>query len=87
MCDCYTAECESCECSIELHIEDYCTEQENVHPYCNRCSRKLKNPTAAKIFEDKITSLDQVEGTKGKHIGEKVIILCDDEYAYGIYLN
>ncbi len=87
MCDCYTTECTLCGCKMELHIADFCTEQKNVHPYCNRCTRKLVKPVAAKIFKDKITDLDQVEGTKAKHIGQEVIILCGDASAYGIHLN
>ena len=76
-----------CKCDIEIHIADFCTKKENVHPYCNRCTRKLVKPIAAKIFRDKITSLDQIEGIKSKHIGQEVIILCDDASAYGVYLN
>ncbi len=89
MCDCYTAKCELCGCDISLHIADFCTKRENVHPFCNRCTRKLKlaKPKTAKIFVDKITDLEQVEGTKAKHIGQKVIIFCDDVDAYGIHLN
>ena len=87
MCDCYTAKCELCGCKISLHIADFCTKRENVHPYCNRCSRKLVKPVAAKIFKDTITSMEQVEGTQPKHIGQEVVILCGDSDAYGIHLN
>ena len=87
MCDCYTAKCELCGCKISLHIADFCTKRENVHPYCNRCSRKLVKPVAAKIFKDKITDTEQVEGTQAKHIGQEVVILCGDSDAYGIHLN
>jgi hypothetical protein len=72
---------------MSLHIADFCTKRENVLPYCNRCSRKLKNPKAPKIFKDKIRMLEQVEGTKAKHIGQEVIILCKDKNAHGISLN
>ena len=87
MCDCYIAKCVLCGCEMSLHIADFCTQRKNVHPYCNRCTRKLVNPVAVKIFEDKITFPLQVEGTKAKHIGQKVIILCSDSNAHGIYLN
>lgn len=87
MCDCYIAKCVLCGCEISIHIADFCTQRKNVHPYCNRCSRKLIKPVAAKIFEDKITDLMQVEGTKSKHIGQKITILCEDSIAYGIHLN
>lgn len=87
MCDCYTAKCEGCGCKMSLHIADWCTKRENVHPYCNRCSRKLQNPEATKVFRDTIRDLKQIEGTKVKHIGQEIIILCDDKNAHGIYLN
>lgn len=42
MCDCYTAKCAGgCEANIEMHIADFCTARENVHPYCISCTRKL----------------------------------------------
>ncbi len=87
MCDCYTAKCEGCSCSMEIHISDYCTKRKNVHPYCNRCTRKLVKPVAVQIFEDVIDDFKQVEGIKSKHIRQNVIILCDDAEAYGIHLN
>lgn len=87
MCDCYTAKCGGCGCSISMHIGDFCTSRQNVHPYCPRCTRKLKKngiPKAAQIFEDTIDDKYQVDGGRK---GQKVIILCDDPDAYGVYLN
>ena len=87
MCDCYTAKCENCGCDMSLHIADFCTKRENVHPYCNRCSRQVKHPKAVKVFEVKITHVRQIQSTKPHQIGQRVVILCDDAKAYGIALN
>lgn len=37
MCDCYVGKCEKCGREMNMHIGDYSTEQENVHPYCPKC--------------------------------------------------
>lgn len=98
MCDCYRAKCEGCKCYMSIHMSDWCTQQKNVRPYCHRCSRKLlkqkvvtefcvSSDAAAIVFWDNIRSTRQVEGTTEKHIGQQVIILCDDSRAYGICLN
>lgn len=87
MCDCYTAKCEMCGCNIQIHIADFCTERENVHPHCHRCTRKIKKagiPKAAQTIYEKIGRIAQVDGGKK---GQEVIILCDDPKAYGIHLN
>jgi len=43
MCDTYQARCSNprCGCRIEMHIGDWCTPRDKVHPYCTRCTRKL----------------------------------------------
>jgi hypothetical protein len=87
MCDCYLHKCEGCGKDISIHISDFCTERENVHPYCPVCTRTLskkKIRAAVKVFEDKITDHYQV---KRSRIGSRVVILCDDEAAYDVSLN
>lgn len=91
MCDCYTAKCEGCGCEMEIHIADFCTARENVHPYCTRCTkkwRKRKEIPSGLVFVDKVSRQEpncvQVKGAK---IGENVVILCDDLRAYGVHLN
>lgn len=87
MCDCYTHQCEGCGNDISIHIGDFCTPRENIHPYCPKCTRKLpqqKIAGAAKVFEDHVTDNQQISRA---HIGSRVIILCDDEDAYDVSLN
>ena len=89
MCDCYSDFCDGCGCDMSIHIADFCTERENIHPFCNRCTRIIKKQKdrikkSAKVFKDTITLSDQVPGGK---MGEEVIILCDDPTAYGVHLN
>lgn len=92
MCDCYTTKCETCGCSISIHIADFCTDRENVHPYCPECTLQIINkgiPSDLKVFRDTIEDdrddypLQVENGEKG----EDDIILCDDLNAYGIHLN
>ena len=90
MCDCYTAKCEMCGCDIQMHIADYCTERENVHPYCHRCTKKLIKagiPKVAQTFCELIGRTGEYGQIKGGRKGQEVIILCDDPKAYGIHLN
>jgi len=92
MCDCYTAKCENCGCLIGIHIADSCTSRENVHPYCNRCTRKIKRgtipiPDHVKLFLDVIRNNGKYGAVEGGKKGEDVYIYCDDIRAYGIYLN
>ena len=87
MCDCYTHKCEGCGNDISIHIGDFCTERENVHPYCPKCTRKLsikKIRAAKKVFYDTVSDNYQISRA---HRGSKVIIFCDDEAAYDISLN
>ena len=85
MCDCYSAKCEGCGCNMSIHIADFCTPREKVHPYCPRCTRKFKGKyPKGKVFEDEVTYPREVEGSKR---GQKVVIICDDKKAYGIALN
>ena len=92
MCDCYSGKCEKCGCKMEIHIADFCTPRENVHPYCTRCTRKIKKKgiplKTQKVFEDVVTRVtSNIEQVEGGHIGDPVIFLCDDPRAYGIGLN
>ena len=90
MCDCYTGKCKTCGCQISLHIADFCTERENVHPYCHRCTKKLKKsgiPEAAQVFYDTISKSGEYGEVEGGKKGAEIIILCDDPKAYGIHLN
>lgn len=88
MCDCYGHECAGgCGRLISMHISDYCTERENVHPYCPTCTRKLskkKIAAAVRVFWDNVEDNGQVDRA---HKGSKVVILCDDPEAYGVHLN
>lgn len=90
MCDCYEHPCEMCGCEISIHIADFCTDRENVHPYCTRCTRKLVRagiPEGKKVFEDTVIMSGKYGPVPGARKGQKVIILCDDPKAYGIHLN
>ena len=87
MCDCYTDKCAMCGCEMKIHIGNWCTDRENIYPYCHRCSIKIKKQgltSQMKVFEDKIERTDQVEGGI---IGENIVILCKDFDAYGVNLN
>ena len=90
MCDCYTAKCETCGCSMAIHIADYCTGRENVHPYCDRCTPKLKKkgiPKGMYVHTDRIGRIGEHGQVEGGKRGAAVVILCDDPEAYGIHLN
>ena len=90
MCDVYTRKCETCERDISVHIADFCTKRENVHPYCPPCARKLKKggiPSTVKMFEEILTNSGKWCGVQGGRKGQKVIFLCDDKDAHGVGLN
>ena len=93
MCDCYIHKCEMCGCGISMHIANNCTARENVHPYCTRCTRKLKKheshkiTNAVRVFVDFVRGRGREAEVEGARPGQEVIILCDDEKAYGISLN
>lgn len=92
MCDCYSGKCENCGCRMEIHIADYCTPRENVHPYCQRCSRKmmlgtLPRPKKGILFLDSISGDGKYSPVEGGRKGQMVKIFCDDPDAYGIHLN
>lgn len=93
MCDICILPCAGCNCRIMIHIGDYCTGRENVHPYCPRCTKKLKknNPElikqAKKVFIDNVSCPGPNCSVPGGKKGQEVIILCDDPKAYSIHLN
>ena len=90
MCDCYVAKCTMCSCSIAIHIADYCTSRDEVHPYCNRCTRKIKKKGKKYLKQIKYITFDKIERNnqvEGGKIGEEVLIVYDDPNAYGISLN
>jgi hypothetical protein len=90
MCDCYCHKCEGCGCDISIHIADFCTPRENIHPYCPRCTKKLKKqgiPKSAQMFTDTVTTSGKYSEVEGGKKGQEVIILCDDPDAYGVSLN
>jgi hypothetical protein len=81
----------NCYCDIALHIADFCTQQENVIPYCHRCTRKIEKgkinpPKNCKVFDDEVNSTCD-GGIQGIKLGDKVKIYCKDKNAYGIHLN
>ena len=87
MCDCYTAQCESCARAVEVHIADFCTARSNVHVYCSHCLNKIpagRANMAKKMIKCTVENRRQVEGGK---IGQEVVFLVDDEDSYGIHLN
>jgi len=102
MCDCYAGKCEMCGHLISLHVADFCTERENVHPYCISCTRKMAKKhkkgkkgewpetiNGQKVFVDN-TAKKRQENREPILTGNgdrEVIILCDDHKAYGIHLN
>lgn len=75
---------------MEIHISDFCTMREYVHPYCDQCTRKLDSKVihqSAQVFRDTVSRGGQYSDVaKGKK-GAEVVILCDDPNAYGIHLN
>lgn len=90
MCDCYTDKCETCGCKMAIHIADDCTDRKNIHPYCPRCTKKLKKagiPEGVKVFEDDVVRFGKYGQVDGGKKGDTVIILCDDPEAYGVELN
>ncbi len=97
MCDCYTTGCVGCNCEMDIHIGDFCTERKNVHPYCPECTKELirsrtldcrkGHPQNKKIFVEILGFGGRDSGVRGGRKGQIVIILCDDMNAYGIHLN
>ena len=85
---------------MSLHIADFCTSRENVHPYCIPCTATLaalckhdgkwpETIRGKKVFVDTTaqkTSEDGISIVDGNGTQE-VVILCDDTDAYGICLN
>ena len=61
MCDCYNHKCETedCEKTISMHIGDFCTDRENVHVYCDKCSEKIFKTNQLKIDEKFIKKTTQ----------------------------
>ena len=100
MCDCYVAKCEMCGCEMSIHISDFCVCRDEVHPFCDKCTKihpysdyidwtigTINAICSSKSwFFDVITDEDQVEGGE---IGRVVLILCDvpEPKAHGIHLN
>ena len=97
MCDCYTTECAACDCEMDIHIGDFCTGRENIHPYCPKCTKEMIKVRALsvgkgqkqkdRIFVEVLECGGRLSGVQGGRKGQIVIILCDDMGAYGIHLN
>ena len=94
MCDCYVTKCSGCRCEISIHVADFCTARENVHPYCPDCTKKLTIEDILNyqrvfmdegILDDGCWCMD-MEEIKDPVRG-KVFFLCTDPDAYGIHLN
>ena len=93
MCDCYQGKCVDCGCWMQIHIGDFCTERENIHPYCHRCTKKHKGELPSKfkdfhlVFHEKIGRVGPYGQVEGGKKGQNVMIVCEDRKAYGIHLN
>jgi len=88
---------------IQIHIADFCVPRKSVQAFCPKCVKSwAKEGSYEQMYDGKKCKkvfLDQVvigESVIYPSVGKKfikarkgdvVVILCDDEDAYGIHLN